>query len=215
MFNRKDVNIVIGYDGNGRTEDQVPVAVDFVNKQGYRCTPVKVEPQVPYLNMKTDILMPEFGKTKWTVWMDADSILVNPFDELFDDEWDVALSVKEPGMYSKKHGSYIYGSFSAWNNTSKAKWFLEEYAKHRHGSDQRELHAVIEPYVKLDDSMFDRAGEVVDLDGCRLKLLDPKQYSNLDHITDMAEWDESTKILHFKGGRGKLWREYADRYCRV
>ena len=205
----------MGYDGGSRSSDQAPIAAGSVVRYRYPCHLEKVEPRRHYLHMKTDILQPQFGKAHWMVWMDVDSIMVNPIDEVFSDDYDVALVVKKPGLASKRHGNYVYAGFSVWNSTPAAKWFLDEYAKHRYPSDQRELHHILEQNLSLDDSIFERVGEIIETDRFRLKLLDPDKYIHLDAIQKMEMWTDDVSVLHFKGVLGRKWREYVDRYCRV
>lgn len=146
---------------------------------------------------------------QWTIWMDADSILVGTIDELFTDDYDLALSVKDLKARSKRFGAYLYAGLIVARNTSATKRFFNEWIacqKETGKDDQFALNAVLADY--LDDTVYDKIGEVIDCGGVRIRLLDPDVYVHQQAIHDMEPPGSDVKILHFKGRLHRKWDEY-------
>ena len=210
----------MGHNGQPRFEGYSQIAKASVEKFGYKCAMFVMDDPVyqkyPFY-MKSEILHLAFetGLHDWVVWMDVDSIMVNPIDELFTENYDLALPTKErEARKPRQHGSFLYAGFSVWKVGEGARWILDKYLEHNVSCDQKELHGIIGKEMTLDKSVFDRVGEIVTTDHFKLKLLDQDVYFHMDAIKEMRPWEEHVKLLHFKGRYlQQKWNEYQRFIC--
>jgi hypothetical protein len=147
---------------------------------------------------------------EWSVWMDADSMMLRPIDALFEIDFDVAIPVQRQKPSSSRHGLYLGACFVAARNTEPAKQFLTAWSVSQHAPcDQRNLNLLLDPY--LDDTVFDRVGEVLDCGGMKLLLLDPDVYAHTASLHSPRKWPtpEHVRIIHFIGRLQRdAWRDY-------
>jgi len=197
------MNIVTAHDENRYYADMAKVAKVWAKKQGYA---LHIEQETNVKHTKATLLQ-KYLTGEWALWMDADSMLMKNIDDLQLVDCDMALSVKEPEVRSKKYGSYLYSGFVLVKNTTAAKRFLDDWSNCRKaGSDQFNLHTILHPY--LDDSIYGRVGEVVNFGGLRVHLLDPDVYCHQTSIRRMILPPNYVSVIHFKGSLQKLWPDY-------
>jgi hypothetical protein len=146
---------------------------------------------------------------EWSVWMDADSMMLRPIDELFEVDFDVAIPVQRQRPTSSREGLYLWACFIAAHNTPAAQDFLADWdADQSTPNDQYNLNQLLDPY--LDETVYNRVGEVLDCDGMKLLLLDPDIYAHTASLR-AREWPtpEHVRIIHFLGRLQRdVWRDY-------
>ena len=203
------MKIITAHDGARHYEDMATVSQMCATREGYN---LEVQEMEDVKHSKPGLMLKHFAGA-WTVtWMDADSMIVGNIDEIFHPCYDVAFAVKEPENASNRFGSYLYSGLVVTHNTHAAINFLLEWKRSMvHKSDQRNLHEVLGAY--LDDSIYEKAGEVVVMDGLRVLLLDPNVYVHTKSIHDMVAPPPEAKIVHFKGALHKKWPEYKRFLC--
>ena len=214
-MNRNDVLIVIGHNGHPKFVEMAEISASWIDKYQYPYvvfqTAEKRYKKYPF-HMKYEMLKKamEAFNHKWYVWMDADSFMVNPIDELFTDDYDVGVPLKEKGVpKSNQHGSHMYAGLSVWRKGLKATWTLERYGERRYSCDQKQLHVIVGKYIEFDDKFYDRAWEVISTPNFDLKLFPQDEYFHMTAIQEMRKWEDHIKIIHFKGRElQKKWDEY-------
>lgn len=213
-MNRDDVLIVMGHNGHPKFVEMAEVAVQWLVKHEYPHILFQTDDSKhlkrPF-HMKYGMLKKamHFWDHKWYVWMDVDSFMVNPIDELFTDDYDIGVPVKEKGApRSRRHGSHLYAGLSVWKKGPRADWVLERYGQQKYSCDQKELHLIVAPYVPLNDEFYDKAWHVFQTPHFDLKLFPQDEYFHMDAIKEMRRWEDHVKILHFKGYLQKSWNEY-------
>lgn len=203
------MNIITAHDGARYYADMATVAQTCALRNRYE---LRIHQQEDVKHLKPTLMLKYFKAVSTVAWMDADSMIVGNIDELFQSEFDIALAVKEPENASSRFGSYLYSGLVVAHNTNKAVEFLMEWKKKMvHKSDQRNLHEVLKPH--LDDSIYEKAGETVDMGGLKVLLLDPNVYVHTKSIHDMVAPPEEAKVVHFKGALHKKWPDYKRFLC--
>jgi hypothetical protein len=146
------------------------------------------------------------------VFLDADAILVNKINELFDQDFDIAVTLRRKHEINFSHnkcqvvnsGVVIFGQ-----NHKKRNKFLEEWEKealntHEYLKEQTGLTRLIQKYLAKDS--FDYFKNVIfDFYDTKLKLLilpcDEYNYNWIEEVIKDKSKINSIKILHFKGSR--------------
>jgi hypothetical protein len=204
------MKIITAHDGARHYGDMAKVAGHCAHQQGQA---LEIIEQKDVKHSKPSLMMQYLKWSLTTIWMDADSMIVGDINSfMFAQHFDIALSVKEPENASKRFGSHLYSGLVVAQNTSPAWNFLKDWeAKMTHKSDQRNLHEVLKPY--LDDSIYEKAGEIVQMGDLRVMLLDPNVYVHTKSIHDMVPPAPEAKVIHFKGALHKKWPEYRNFLC--
>jgi hypothetical protein len=160
-------------------------------------------------------LIANYLTKKWSVWMDADSMMLRPIDEVFEVDFDVAIPVRSEAPRNKKrYGAYLCAGLVIAHNTEPTRQFLAEWdSKQYHVSDQRNLNVLLDRY--LEPAVYTRTGEVIDCGGLKLLLLDSNLYNHTDSLRN-ERWpiDEDAKIIHFIGRLQRdRWPQYEKLLC--
>jgi hypothetical protein len=217
MTTHKDVLIVMGHNGNPHYVEMANLAVEYIERQGYPYRLVQMGEkkfQEYPMHMKSVILKGAFASSdaRWIVWMDVDSVMVNPIDEMFEGDYDLGVPRKEEGApLSRNHGSYLYSGIMVWQRGPGAMWLLNELGNNEHISDQKRLHEIIQPHISLDSIEVGQTYQTVQY---RLKIFDQDKYFHMTALHEMRRWDEGVKVLHFKGGlhRKGTWALYKEKF---
>lgn len=226
MTRREDILIVIGHDNARMYGEMADANISQLKKYGYDylLEDFSNTGRHPWF-AKAGALLDAMNREthRWIVWMDADSVMLRPFDELFERDYDMGLLVKERERYdlglsrSTPHGDYFYSHLIGLQAGRKAKWFLEEWievnkkAKGRE-SDLKGVHRLLETIMEVDVTLFDRLGEIVNTPKCKISLYDPYIYGAMDGILEMRESRTDAKVVHFKGRALKrAWKEYREK----
>jgi hypothetical protein len=158
--------------------------------------------------LKPDLVAKYLTK-EWSVWMDADAMMLRPIDELFAVDFDVAIPTQQVRPSGGRYGRYLNASFIAARNTEPAKQFLTHWSANQNTpDDQYNLNDILGSY--LDDDIFGKHGEVLDCDGVKLLLLDPDVYAHTASLYEQ-EWPtpEHVRVIHFIGRLQRdAWRDY-------
>jgi hypothetical protein len=189
------------------------LAKKYAERCGYEVTVERLTKTVGEGNEITThekpALISKYLTREWSVWMDADSMMLRPMDELFEVDFDVAIPVQRQRPTSSRYGSYLGACFIAAHNTPAAQDFLADWSANQlTPEDQYNLNQLLDPY--LDDTVYDRVGEVLDCDGMKLLLLDPDVYAHTASLY-AREWPtpEHVRVIHFIGRLQRdAWRDY-------
>jgi hypothetical protein len=180
--------------------------------QGYE---LRVEETTNVKHSKASILLRHLPEGR-AIWMDSDSMICKPFDDLLERDFDIALPVKEPEFATHRYGHFLYSGFIVCNNTAPTRQLLSDWhamcnAEGAPASDQRNLHEVLDGH--LDESLYTRHNEIVDFGGLKVALLDPFEYCHLASIKEMCPPVPECRVIHFKGALHKKWPEYKRFLC--
>ncbi len=210
------IRIVTAHDSTRHYAEMADVAKVCAKRVGYD---LEIKETINVKHSKASILKNALTK-EWVVWMDSDSMLMNNIDEVFETDADVVLVVQEPLFWetgarhqSKRFGFYLFSGFVAVRNTKQGKQFLDNWGScpQTQTSDQRNLHDMFEGHI--DDSIYDKAGETITVNGLKIHLLDPDIYVHRQAIHDMEPPVAHIKIIHFVGRLHRKWPEYKGLLC--
>jgi hypothetical protein len=143
-------------------------------------------------------------------WVDGDCLIRERFDEIQDD-CDVALTLRRfrPNTIRDEYDGYINAGVMAFRNNAAAKSLIEKWiVEQPHGrADQDALNRVLLNYTDMNQS-----GEIVNIDGCRVKFV-PCDIYNFFYF---PEAHSKAKILHVKGSlRPDFYDACARELCSV
>jgi hypothetical protein len=206
------VRIITAHDGARAFGEMATAAKKHAERCGYEYN-IESTNSAGGTTHDKPILVAKYLTEEWSVWMDADSMLLRPMDEVFEIDFDIALVVRPKAPRNmKRYGGYVYAGFVIAHNTEPAKQFLTDWTATQHfTSDQRNLNALLGPY--LDSSVYDRAGEVLDCGGLKVLLLEEEQYCYRSFAGKPVEFPaEPVKIIHFVG---RLHRDYWPAYKEI
>jgi hypothetical protein len=200
--------LITAHDSTRFYADMAKVSKMYADKHGY---PFRMRHLEEVKTMKSKLMLEGLEEGHDHVaWVDSDSVILHPINELHRDDYDIALCVKE-ATASKRLGKYLYSGFVVANQTEAAKDFLTKWGScTAHRSDQRNLHDALAS--ELDDTIYNRIGEVIELQSTRFLLLDHHIYCQQEAIKAMNAPAAYVKILHFKGRLHRAWPEYASRF---
>jgi hypothetical protein len=205
---RDFVRIVTAHDGTRQYGVMAGIAQRYAEAVGYEYI-IEEDSDIKH---KKPALIAKYLTKEWATWMDADSILMRPIDEVFEINFDVAIACQErEPRNTKRYGAYLYSGLIVAHNTPRTKQFLTDWGGAQvHTSDQRNLNAMLEGY--LDSTIYERTGEVLNCGGLRILILDPDVYVHQKALHEMRLPDAYVKIIHFKG---RLHRDCWPRYRRL
>ncbi len=205
---RDRVRIITAHDGKRQYGVMAETAKRYAEAAGYEYA---IEEDTGVKHKKPAFLVKYLTK-EWSVWMDADSMMLRPIDEVFEVDFDVAIAAQDyKPRNTKRYGAYLYSGLIVAHNTDRAKQFLAEWEGAQvFTSDQRNLNAVLGPY--LDDTVYERKGEVLDCNGLKVLILDPDIYVHQRSLHERRLPDDYVKIIHFKG---RLHRDCWPTYKRL
>lgn len=209
-MNRDRILIVTAYDHRRYYAEMAGVLGRKVKNFGYHFREVRIE-DLEGKNLvkrnKASILLDAFKDFEYdyVIWMDADSIMVQDIDEVFEDKnYHIAMPIKnQQERPSKKYGSYLYSGLLIVRNCEPAKKILRKwYTACQQGvlkSDQKKLHDVFGD--DLNNNIFRKIGQVINMPNAGIKLfcLCSNEYAHVECISYMRTWKQNVKILHFKG----------------
>lgn len=142
------------------------------------------------------------------LWIDGDCVVMKeiPFDEATKD-CDIAFTLRDIRDRKKTacpvQDGYINSGVILLKNTDGARSFLKAARDELVCSlyDQEAFNKVI-----LRKSLMQRHGEIVNVAGCAVKLLDCRVFNNF-YFDDSAK---SARILHFKGIGRDIYKRFAE-----
>jgi hypothetical protein len=207
------VRIVTAHDGARQYTAMAELGKRYAEHHGYEYTIENLTEVVAMQNGATTHEKPDlvarYLTKEWSVWMDADAMMLRSIDELFEVDFDVAIPTQQTKPSSGRFGSYLNASFIAARNTRPARQFLAEWSDNqRIPCDQNNLNLLLDSY--LDDTIFERHGEVLNCGGMKLLLLDPDVYAHTASLY-AREWPtpEHVRVIHFIGRLQRdAWRDY-------
>jgi len=187
-----DLNGTLGY-GNTFTIDKYFKKMDGNLKYGK--SPYKVDIILDALSYNSD--------EKCIMWLDVDAFTIKPLDDIENDNtFDLAVTLRtmhEKTISAFNHRDsewcgYINAGVIFMRPSKKLIKFLirwqYETAKSQYNSDQHALNNILLQYSTLT-----RHGEIIDIDGLKIKILNTEEYN-------WYYWPKDpllkTKILHFK-----------------
>lgn len=141
------------------------------------------------------------------VWIDDDAVVINRFDEIFDSEFDVGVTLRSK-YDERKQGISPLNSGVVFFNTSpkKTRTFVTtwldvidriELTKHR---EQTALSILVsEEHPQVYDEYYSTANKTVDGTNITIRTFPCRLY-NYAAFTGGID-PEANKILHFRGGR--------------
>lgn len=210
------IRLITAHDDASYYGEMALVAKEYAKRQGYSLEITKTT-NVKHSKAK---LMKDALTEDWVIWMDADSMLFNTIDELFDSEHDLALPILEP-VYKKgvlrniysKYGAFLWSGFVAVRNTERGRQFLDDWAgcPQETRSDQLDLNNLFEGHI--DTSIFGKEGETLNIDGLKIHLLDADIYCSRKAIDNMVLPEEHVKVIHFIGVLQRRWPMYKELLC--
>lgn len=190
----------LGYDYVCYRLKEDPI-VRFAQKDNY-FAPCFFKPSViktALLEHKEDIL-----------WLDSDCLMKDRVDELLED-CDVAVTLRRfnPNVLRAIYDGYINAGVMAFKNNNKAiglidRW-IAEFPNSR--ADQDAMNLVLLGYSSLC-----KFGEIIDVDGVKVKIADCDTY-NFFYFEDKEEVINKAKIFHIKGHLRPLF--YDKIKCKV
>lgn len=146
------------------------------------------------------------------VWLDADVVLINHIDEVFDLEFDVgATSRSRIEELSSAYGPINSGVIFFNTDSKIIEAFTREWLRtieRRELAPNREQEAVADLFECSNERIFDEYYEIGDLDvsgtSIRTRVFPCDRYNhyNFEYGVHPAQ----NKILHFKAGKSEQWR---------
>ena len=203
------VNIVTAHDGARQYTAMAEVAKRYAERCGYEYSIENITDIVDGTTYEKPALITKYMTKEWSVWMDADAMMLRPIDELFEGDFDVAIPTQQKKPRGDRHGFYLNASFIAAHNTEAAGDFLADWSANQHQlCDQKNLNILLGPW--LDDTIFGKHGEVVDMGGLMVRVLDPDVYAHTASLhTRTWPTPEHVRIIHFIGRLQRdAWRDY-------
>ena len=133
-------------------------------------------------------------------WMDADAFAIKPFDTVYNDDFDLAVTMREQyerGVDVPIFTGLLNAGVCFFKNTRGTEKFLDmwinELWKTMYFSDQEALNRLILQCCTLEEDCYNK---IFNLDRIKIKILKTKEY-NYYYFPNKPK--ESTKILHLKG----------------
>jgi hypothetical protein len=127
------------------------------------------------------------------IWLDGDCLVRERFDEILN-YCDVAVTLRRfvPNTIRDIYDGYVNAGVMAFRNNLATKRFIEKWiAELPNGrADQDALNRVLLNYTDMN-----QYGEIVAVDGCRVKFVDCDKYNFFYFPEDSS----GAKILHVKG----------------
>ncbi len=214
IFENDSDNKPYGIMANNLRESVVRLGYDF-RKYVLKDDP-NVEESKNYYRLdcsfKVDVIRDALNEypDKDVIWLDADCLMRSRVDGVLDD-CDVAVTLRRlearNGLTNPEYDGYINAVVLFFKNNEKSRKFLTMVAEHfKHcfrRTDQEAFNRVLLKYSKME-----RYGEVVDVSGCRVKILSTDDY-NFFHFSDGNY--RNAKILHIKGIHNReQYQKYVD-----
>jgi hypothetical protein len=144
------------------------------------------------------------------VWVDGDCLVINPIDfNKAIDGCDLAFTLRDVGDRNKTRTAvqdgYLNSGVVFIRNNSRSREFMKLARKQVTLSlyDQEAFNKIL-----LEASALERHGEVINIYGIKVKILNCREYNNFY----FDEGHRSAKILHFKGRGRSIWHEYIREY---
>ncbi len=173
--------------------------------------------------MKPELILETLYSTEQNVvWIDGDATLIDDIDEVFDDTFDVGITVRPPRQRKKTH--YINAGVLFFKNCIESKLFIEDWidafpprprdvtlVPPRDYSDQSTLEEKI-LLPNIEGALWDQIGSVHTVHGARVKLLPCATYNNFWCMKAPVQPPNGSKIIHFKGHRMNRLRPYLERF---
>lgn len=177
----------------------------------------------PKIAMKPELILNTVRSSRGTVaWIDGDAVLIKPIDDIEqDDSFDIGVTVRPKARVKKTQ--YINAGIMFVKCNEAAQRFLSYWIasipptpedltkKHDGYCDQTVLEEkIILP--RFNRPLWDHIGEVIDLDGVRVKLFDCERYNNFWLHEQMVAPGPDTRILHFKNHQMKKLGRYCEAF---
>jgi hypothetical protein len=141
----------------------------------------------------------EKSKAELIAWLDADALIISEID-LFDDDFDVAVTKRFPKEISKfangKDWEYVGGSNAGvifFRNNDKARKFVDMWDDAIDDCDQRGLNALV-----MDQVLKANLNDTFMIDDIKVRVLSSEIYNNYKYRHNKSK---KTIIVHFKGMR--------------
>lgn len=146
------------------------------------------------------------------VWLDADVVLINRIDEVFNLEFDVgATSRSRIEELSSAYGPINSGVLFFKTDSETIEAFTREWLrtiKRRELAPNREQEAVADLFERSNERIFDEYYEIGDLDASgtsiRTRIFPCDRYNHYNF--EYGVHPDQNKILHFKAGKSEQWR---------
>jgi len=185
MLNLQESVKKVGYDFEQYLLERDPM-IRFGGKDDY-FAPCTFKPFIikrALQELKEDVL-----------WLDSDCLIKDRVNEIFDD-CDVAVTLRR---FDRTHlrdiyDGYINAGVMAFRYNQRSLSLIDRWMDQLAGSraDQDAFNKVL-----LDYSFLDKFGEIIDIEGTKVKILDCDTY-NFFYFEDKDKIDKA-KIYHIKG----------------
>ncbi len=137
---------------------------------------------------------------KNVTWMDADAFAIRSFNEVYDDDFDIAVTMRsqtERSVDVPIFTGLLNAGVCFFKNTDNSKKFVDmwinELDKTMYFSDQEALNRLVLNCCTLEEDCYNN---IYSLDGIKIKILKTSEY-NYYYFPKPPE--KYTKILHLKG----------------
>ena len=142
------------------------------------------------------------------VWVDADAFCIQPIDDVFKSDFDIAVTMRRamediPSIWPSIYNRYINAGVLFFKNTVETRIFINQWIRMipltTTITDQEALNRLLKPHVD-----FSKTGRVYDASGIRVLLLTTDEF-NFYYFPESPH--TTTRILHFKGDKAysKKW----------
>lgn len=146
------------------------------------------------------------------VWMDADVVPLWDVSDVFDEEFDIAVTVRRPSERENcpwvEYAGLLNAGVIFCNNTPNMRSFIEEWIEKipqlETKTDQQALAHLL---WQMTDFLLDDLNTIVTHDGFRIKLLTTDEY-NFYYMNESLH--PHTKIVHIKASAKHT--EYLEKY---
>lgn len=132
------------------------------------------------------------------VYLDGDAILKSPIDSVFNDEFDVGVTIRTVKEIRQYLGNSKVGYFNSgvlfFRQTSATFGFIEKWREKSSEVEieQAAINELIIPHMKWDPSSKVEPPSYVELPGLKVRVLDCLEYNNFYKDKRRA------KIIHYK-----------------
>ncbi len=147
---------------------------------------------------KHDIIEETLRKHDRVAYVDGDAILTKPIDSVFDDEFDVGLTMRTIGEIRQYLGNSKVGYFNSgvlfFRQTPAAFEFIEQWRSlsDEVGVEQAAVNELVIPHMTWDPKSNDAPPKFVDLPTAKVRIFECLEYNNFYKDKRRAS------IIHYK-----------------
>lgn len=146
------------------------------------------------------------------VWLDADVILINRIDEIFDLEFDVGATARSKleelsSAYGPVNSGVLFFKTSSENIKSFTREWLQAIER-RELAPNREQEAVADLFKQSNERIFDEYYKTGELNASgasiQTRVFPCDRYNHYNF--EYGVHPDQNKILHFKAGKSERWK---------